>query len=169
MMDQIIKMFDVIKEYRPEIKRIMVESLKHTLDLTADIMSGSVRTIGPHDIILLGIYNDTDELFTFINSMNRCMLDSLNHRYDIDEIFDSYFIEQFFSLQIKISEEDHDVIPIFIKLYNPAYNLIKFMGDGMTVYALVDLGIEEQIDQESFDNAINIYTQYIENKENITP
>jgi hypothetical protein len=177
------KMINMIKEYRDCIYDVFKKSLEHELDFTIDIFNGSQKYITStkdgiqdnHKIYVLGKYQSDDQVFTYLNSMNDIMFDSLNKRYNFDEIFgcreDSLFL-RIFSSQVNISPDDHNIIPIFIKLYNPAYNLIVFKGitdtDGIviTIYALIELKIEEHIDYSFIDMETELYQSHEENKEN---
>ena len=159
------------EQFSNEIERVIGESLNFTLNLNADDPN-KISVIDKHgasynvDSLWLGSYYVNDGVFQW-GYTRETLYDILEEKYKLSKLFGKMgkndpVLKAIFSPCIKISYLHHMAIPIFIKSFHPSLNLIRFDstdsdGKDISHYAMVRLGIKENLNYNDIDNALAGY------------
>lgn len=174
--EQILKDLEkVVLSLSDDYNRLAIKTLDWDLDFTANVFEtnkikatkGSEEKM--YNIILIGMFNDATDKFTWFKNINEIFYDFILKFMKTNEVgsrddikFNSVLKVIFGMSDKKINFNfDHKLIPQLVALINPAFNLIKFVDDRnetLTTYALIDLGIENT-DYVNY----NIFFDYVDN------
>ena len=110
-----------------------------------------------------GVYNKSTKMWNWMKNMNEIMFDTYNKQYDLVDMFGKEaepLLKTIFSNEVKISPDDHTVIPHFIQLLNASHNLVRIEMDQESpyiMYALIDLDIKDEIDWDDFIDKMSMF------------
>jgi hypothetical protein len=119
-----------------------------------------------HLFFPIGTYYKDKEQFQYWKDMNEYLLDHLIKHYNLIDIFGSdSTIKKLFKNTVMINFKQHLVIPCFISIMNPGFNVVKFQFTdekgkimaNVTMYALVKLDIKCKLDYDKFLSEMGIY------------
>jgi hypothetical protein len=119
-----------------------------------------------HLFFPIGTYYKDKEQFQYWKDINEYLLSHLTKHYNLTDIFGSdSTIKKLFKNTVIINFKQHLVIPCFISIMNPGFNVAKFqftddkgkIMTNMTMYALVKLNIKCKLDYDKFLDEMSIY------------
>jgi hypothetical protein len=163
----------ILKKYTKYIKDSMKKTLEYKLifnpESTTEIMAIKNNIKTSHSFFPIGIYYKDIKEFKYHQDINNFLLDHIEKHYDLDNIFGSdSTIKKLFNSNVQISTKEHLVILCLIAIMNPAFNIVKFelednnkIMKNKTMYALVKLNIECELDYNKFLNEMSIYKSVI--------
>lgn len=165
--------FSIIANYRNQIEKVNKKSLEYKLNISKDNVSFkntkldvehiSTGEKSTHTIMPFGVYDSSTKMWNWMGNMNKFMFDIYNKQYDLVDIFGidgEPLLNTIFSDSIKISPDDHIIIPYFIQLLNDSHNLVRIESDKnspYTMYVLIDLGIKDEIDWDDFIDKMSMF------------
>jgi hypothetical protein len=163
----------ILKKYTKYIKDCMKKTLEYKLifnpESTTEIMAIKNDIKSSHLFFPIGIYYKDIKEFKYYQDINNFLLDHIEKNYDLVDIFGSdSTIKKLFNSNVQISAKEHLVILCLIAIMNPAFNIVKFelednnkIMKNKTMYALVKLNIECELDYDKFLNEMSIYKSVI--------
>lgn len=147
--------FISIKSYKPYFDKIQIASLKYKFDLNEDIFKthkvnatdkkGKKYTF---EIIPFGLIKD--DTFTWFGDVNTVFYEHMM-KYDVDA-FKHKFFSKLFEKKIEFSKNNLMVIPYFISIISPRFNIIEAYNnetESSFIFA-VNLGLKDNFDFDKF-------------------
>ena len=160
----------ILNKYTDYINDCMNKTLDYKLSLETFKDSKITATKNgkktEHLFFPIGTYYKDKEQFQYWKDMNEYLVGHLTKHYDLTDIFGSdSMIKKLFKNTVMINFKYHLVIPCFIAIMNPGFNVVKFQftddkGKIMTnviMYALVKLDIKCKLDYDKFLDEMGIY------------
>jgi len=176
------------KHYTDEIKPEMNESHEWKLTPTVDetVKMVHLETDEEHNpfFMLFGSYDQSTEVFSWRNNyIKNIIKEFIENYYHMTEYLGnaSCFMTELFSDTVHIKNEDHVIIPTFIRMFHKAFRLVRLSSDDdedkKYYYGLIKYDFEDHTDFEKFEIGLSLYRdsvdirllqqQQLENSENV--
>ena len=161
------------KHYTDEITLEMVESLKWKLTPNQDQTMKMVHkeTGEEHNpfFIFFGSYDQSTEVFSWKNNEIKDFIkEFIEHNYRISETLGcaSRFITELFSDSVHIKNEDHVIIPTFIRMFHKIFRLVRVItndaSDKKYYYGLIKYEFEDHTDFDKFASGLSLFRESLE-------
>lgn len=149
------KVLEKSYDYKINVTKDNVECKSLDVDIT------NIKT-GKHDnkkIIVFGVYNAKQELFTWNTNISKIFYDKLIKENIKETLGTLETLNKLFQQHVKINKKQYVAIPCLVGFFNPAYNLIKFVSENeeIEMFALVDLGIKDDINISEILAGFSLY------------
>lgn len=163
--------FMIITSFKKDFEDIMKESLKYKINITKELMEKTYGEVSIEEIknpnkkpfntmtIVLGYYDKTKGIYNWAPSTKKLVYEMILKYIDI--FGTTKTIDKLFTDAVKISYEDHYVIPYLVGCVYKL-NVIRFItempnGDELYFYMLVDLKIKNNFDPKKFVSDFGLY------------
>ena len=161
------------KHYTDEITLEMVESLKWKLTPTQDLTMKMVHkeTGEEHNplFIFFGSYDPSSEIFSWRNNEIKDFIkEFIEHNYRISETLGSAscFMTELFLDSVHIKNEDHVIIPTFIRMFHKIFRLVRVItndaSDKKYYYGLIKYEFEDHTDFDKFATGLSLFRDSVE-------
>ena len=161
--------------YKDEITLEMVESLKWKLTPNQDQTMKMVHkeTGEEHNPLFIGFgsYDPSSEIFSWRNNEIKDFIkEFIEHNYRISETLGSAscFMTELFSDFVHIKNEDHVIIPTFIRMFHKIFRLVRFItndtSDKKYYYGLINYEFEDHTDFDEFMKTLSEFSKSLKNR-----
>ncbi len=160
--------FELVLKYENDFEKTQKSSTKYKLELTKEIVTLQTTKINAinknsnkkteHTVINFGFYDYDTEIFRWHGGLNQMMKEHVmkyGNLFDgiptIDKIMDNTVM--------KIPKKYCNIIPYFLSVINPAFNLVRFSTEDSTKnsYILVTLNLTNHLNFDEFVEDIDTY------------
>ena len=161
--------------YKDEITLEMVESLKWKLTPNQDQTMKMVHkeTGEEHNPLFIGFgsYDPSSEIFSWRNNEIKDFIkEFIEHNYRISETLGSAscFMTELFLDSVHIKNEDHVIIPTFIRMFHKIFRLVRFItndtSDKKYYYGLINYEFEDHTDFDEFMKTLSEFSKSLKNR-----
>jgi len=142
------------------LKKTLIYKLKFIPNNPSEIIGVKNGEETKYNYYPIGLYDSDKQEFTYINKINKILLEHILKHYNVKEIFGSdVTIKKIFKDIVKMTPMQQNIIPCLLSIFHPSINVIKFQftdKKNITLYSLVKLNIKCDMDFDKFIDDMKI-------------
>lgn len=161
------------KQYTDEVTPEMVESLQWKLTPTVDFSINMKHKETGEEVdsffMLFGSYDQESEVFSWRSSeVKNIIKDFIEDNYHMTEYFDkgACFMREVFSDTVHIKNEDHVIIPTFVRMFHKAFRLVRIITDNESdkkyYYGLIKYDFTDHTNFSKFEVGLSMYRDLVD-------